>query len=624
MKDRLDIISGLTTVKSPQYSIWGQQYAYSDACLLHKENLKLYDAQIDTCNIQGKSLSKENINDFGRKAILTNNVKLYTPNEFGEVATLNVSTMKPKNGCLIDTRDKDKFFKLIDELVSIKKFNRENVINIMEAEKNKSDKNYIQLQQLNKEQQQKNNDLNSLINKIDLVEKCRNITTAPSDIGNGSLDYLANQDITCAPNEVLQKVQLNTTTMPYLNIKYNVTKKNAFLISKKDPKAVEFASFLKLNPSVKFRITSLVKIDDSQINKCSDWGCTCQGFSDKFRTGHNKGWGHSPNDGTRKWWTDNRCTTTPSTEESPCKRWGCTCQGMSDLYGVSHNITWGDADDNHIARKWWLTNGCKTKPDFNGELCKPWGCTCQGITDKYKVRHNITWGKATGMIKNWWNSRSCNTSNITELVYDPSQIYSFNGIEEFNNEFSWITYSDGQSLLPEHCVGNFEVIIGDGKKLFYTSRCCSINTNIGDNVRFKINSNNNQTTKINSKITSNIWDARSLYSESDTIQSGPQCKNNLLNKYKLVTDTSQKKFNYNYSCSDIQNDIIKTNPNKNIQITCSKYYTEPSNITSGKTTEMNNMNIECPPKSYLSDIKLTKNGDTYRTEYLCCAPTMQH
>lgn len=624
MKDRMDVISGLTTVKSPQYSIWGQQFVYSDACLLQKENLKLYDAKIDTCNIQGKSLSKDSINDFGRKAVLTNNVKLYTPKEFASVSTLNVSTMKPKKGCLIDTRDKDRFFKLIDELVAVKKFDRDNIINLKEVEKNKSDHNFTQGQELNKQQQQQIANLNSYVNKIELTEQCRNITIAPSDIGNGSLEALNNQDISCSQNEVLQKVQLNTTTIPYINVRYHTTRKNAFLISNKDPKAFEFLSFLKINPTATFRITNLLSVADSQIDKCSDWGCTCQGFSDKFRTGHNQGWGHCPTDGTGQWWIDHGCTTTPSIEESPCKPWGCTCQGMSDLYGTWHNVTWGDALYDHIAQQWWGVNSCNTKPDMDGELCKPWGCTCQGITDKYKTRHNITWGKATDKIKNWWMQHACHTGNITELIYDPVHVYSFNGVEEFTNEFTWVIYSGGQELLPEQCVANIDVIIGDGKKLFHNARCCSINTNIGDNVRFKIKSNDNETTKINPRITSNIWDARSLYSQSDTIQSGPKCNNNLLNKYKIESDTIQKKFNYKYSCSDIENDIIKTNPNKNIDITCSKHYTEPSNIINGKTTEMRNMNIECPPKSYISDIKLNKNGDSYRTEYTCCAPTMQH
>jgi hypothetical protein len=637
MKDRLGVISELTTVKSPQYSILETQYAYSDACLLQKANLNLYDTSIDTCMIKGKALSKDNINKFGRKNIINKNVQLYTPDKFAKVATLDVSNMIPNKGCIIDTRNKDDFFKLIDELVSIKKFEKENIINVMEAEKNKGNQNYVLEKKITKEQQDKINELNTFINKTEILEKCRNITTSPTDNGNGSLDYLSNHHITCAPNEVLQKVKLSTTSIPYKNIRYHKTKNNAFLLSNKDPKASELLNFLKVNPTAKFRIINLTRVDDSRINKCTEWGCTCQGFSDKFRTGHNQGWGHCPNDGTGQWWINNKCTTVPITEETPCNPWGCTCQGMSDLYGTWAGKSWGDALNDHLAQKWWVDNKCNTKPNYN-ELCKPWGCTCQGVTDKYKTRHNITWGKATDMIKKWWIGNSCNSRNVTEIIYDSTQLYSFAGVEELNNQFSWITYADIskkieptgnmscqtpiQNLLPAHCVADFEVIIGNGEKIFYSSRCCSINTNIGDNVRFAMKSNNNQTTKINPKITSNIWDARSLYSESNTIKSGPKCSNNLLNGYRFVKNANPKTFNYNYSCSDIENDILKINPNKKITKTCSKHFTEPSKIINGKTTEMTNMNIECPPKSYISDIKLNKNGDTYRTEYMCCKPTI--
>ena len=627
IKDRLEVIAELTTVKTPRYSIWGQKFLYGDACILQKENLKLYNTDKDSCNIQNKVLSNNTINEFGRKMIYNNNIKLYTAKEFSKVTDFDEERMTPKDGCLIDTRDKNNFFKMIDNLISIKKFERDNQINMYEVEKNQALKSLENEKESNKAGTDKINDLNSYLNKVDLVDSCRNITTKPVIHNDGDLKELDKHDISCSPNEVLQQVKLNATTIPFKKIRYHSTRENGFLISKKDEHSMKLVNFLKVNPSVKFVITKLDMVDSSQEDICTDWGCTCQGFSDKFRTRPGD-WANAPVvdyyplTPQQAWWIQNSCSTSPSTQESPCTPYGCTCQGMSDYFGTWQNVGWGYAAWSYIAQQWWGDNKCQTKPDYEGNFCKPWGCTCQGITDKYKTRHGITWGSAPGPARWWWGQKGCHTGNINPLIYDSSQIYSFNKLEEFG-DFTWITYSGGQPILTEQCIADINVMIGDGKKIFYTARCCTINTNIGDNARFAQVSNE-ESTKIRPTKNGDKWSTLSLYNENDNVITGPaSCKDNkLVNSFKLVSNPSD--FNYKYTCSDIQNDIVKSKPNKTINWDCSTYYSEPNNMALGKTIDMQDMAIECPYQSYLNDIKLEKNGSAYRMKYKCCKPIMQH
>jgi hypothetical protein len=627
IKDRLEVIAELTTVKTPRYSIWGQKFLYGDACILQKENLKLYNTDKDSCNIQNKVLSNNTINEFGRKMIYNNNIKLYTAKEFSKVTDFDEEKMIPKDGCLIDTRDKNNFFKMIDNLISIKKFERDNQINMYEVEKNQALKSLENEKETNKAGTDKINDLNSYLNKVDLVDSCRNITTKPVIHNDGDLKELDKHDISCSPNEVLQQVKLNATTIPFKKIRYHSTRENGFLISKKDEHSMKLVNFLKVNPSVNFVITKLDMVDSSQEDICTDWGCTCQGFSDKYRTQPGQ-WQNAPVvdyyplTPQQAWWIQNSCSTAPLIQESPCKSWECTCQGMSDYFGTWANVGWGYAAWSYIAQQWWGDNKCQTKPDYDGNFCKPWGCTCQGITDKYKTRHGITWGSAPGPARWWWMQKGCHTGNINPLIYDSSQIYSFNKLEEFG-DFTWITYSGGQSLLTDQCIADINVIIGDGKKIFYSARCCTINTNIGDNARFAQVSNE-ESTKIRPSKNGDKWSTVSLYNENDNVITGPaSCKDNkLVNSFKLVSNPSD--FNYKYTCSDIQNDIVKSKPNKTINWDCSTYYSEPNNMALGKTIDMQDMAIECPYQSYLNDIKLEKNGSAYRMKYKCCKPIMQH
>jgi hypothetical protein len=629
IKDRLEIISGLTTLKVSKYSVLGQQYLYGDACVLQKENLKLYNTDNNSCNIENKVLSDNNINEFGRKNINNENINLYTPDAFSKITSFDSSKMNPNDGCFVDTRNKDNFFKMIDNLISTKKFERDNQINLYEVDKNKALKDLSSEKEINKIGTDKINELNSYLDKITLIDSCRNITTSLTPNNDGDLKALDQHDVSCNPDEVLQQVKFNSTTIPFKQIRYHSTKNNAFLISTKDVNAIKFVEFLKTNPTAKFKITNLSLVSSTEANICSDWGCTCQGFSDKFKTYPGQWqnapvdpWGQHPPE--QSFWENNRCTTHPKKDGSSCDLWGCTCQGFSDTYGTRAWVGWGYAVWNSIGQQWWNDNKCLTAPDYDGNMCKPWGCTCQGMTDKYKTINGVTWGLAPGVAKWWWIGHGCRTGTISNLIYDSTQIYAFTSVEQFNNDFMWINYSGGQLLLPEQCFADIDVIIGDGKKIFYTARCCNINTNIGDNARF-VQVSTKESTKIKPTPLANKWNAISLFNDNNNVITGPvQCDDKLANQFKFTSYPNDNNFNYKFTCSDIQNDIVKSKPNKNITWDCSTNYTDQNNMTSGRTMSMQDMDVQCREGSYISDIKMKKNGKAYRMEYKCCKPIIGH
>merc|ERR1712241_1548762 len=111
----------------------------------------------------------------------------------------------------------------------------------------------------------------------------------------------------------------------------------------------------------------------------------------------------------KKWWGDNSCNTRPT-----CTLYGCTCQGMSDKYGTDHILgQWGSVDQQPQAaymKKWWGDNSCNTRP-----TCTLYGCTCQGMSDKYGTDHILgQWGSVeqqpqAASMKKWWGDNSCNT-----------------------------------------------------------------------------------------------------------------------------------------------------------------------------------------------------------------------
>lgn len=226
---RADIISNLTAVKSSMYSIWGQQYRYSDACLLQKKIKDQYQLVNGNCTIEGKVLGPNKINKYGRREVKGTTIQLHTPESFARVATLNQKEMTPNNGCFIDARNKDSFFYLIDQLAAQKNFQTENRVNLYENVKNKqqqiankereqkviAQRNY-QVEKKQKEVVQRDlkvaqrdlKNIKSYLNKTFLVEKCRLVNTPWYDDGRGNFKNLSHHNVKCNDNEVLQQVQL--------------------------------------------------------------------------------------------------------------------------------------------------------------------------------------------------------------------------------------------------------------------------------------------------------------------------------------------------------------------------------------------------------------------------------
>ena len=50
----------------------------------------------------------------------------------------------------------------------------------------------------------------------------------------------------------------------------------------------------------------------------------------------------------------------PGSSSSSCEPWGCTCQGASDRYGVWHYKGFGAATA--AAHEWWLQSKCRSRP----------------------------------------------------------------------------------------------------------------------------------------------------------------------------------------------------------------------------------------------------------------------
>lgn len=207
---RNDIISQFQAVKSPAYSIWGQKFFYSDACMLRPESLPQFDADRATCSIEGKVLSDTTVNNYGRKDVVKKTVKLDTPESFRNITKLNEKNMEPSDGCILDTHNKDTFFRKIDEIASMKNFFEDNKMNLLE-EDNKRINEKVEIEKRQKEQAQNEvSRLQPYLNTSYLVEKCRDLNTQPNDWGGGSLNYLDRHDVRCNDNEVLQRARLTT------------------------------------------------------------------------------------------------------------------------------------------------------------------------------------------------------------------------------------------------------------------------------------------------------------------------------------------------------------------------------------------------------------------------------
>jgi len=60
-----------------------------------------------------------------------------------------------------------------------------------------------------------------------------------------------------------------------------------------------------------------------------------------------------------------------------CSAFGCSCQGISDKYATAHGHGWGTATA--VARSYWLRHRCKTSP----QQCALWDCDCATLQKRY-------------------------------------------------------------------------------------------------------------------------------------------------------------------------------------------------------------------------------------------------
>jgi len=52
----------------------------------------------------------------------------------------------------------------------------------------------------------------------------------------------------------------------------------------------------------------------------------------------------------------------------PCHTWGCTCQGLSNLYGIRHGHRATLRNATECGVRWWLKRRCKTSPDHSAKF----------------------------------------------------------------------------------------------------------------------------------------------------------------------------------------------------------------------------------------------------------------
>lgn len=50
---------------------------------------------------------------------------------------------------------------------------------------------------------------------------------------------------------------------------------------------------------------------------------------------------------------------TPAASNEPCEVWGCSCQGFSDRFHAVHQVTFGSATEPQ--RQWWVKQDCHTR-----------------------------------------------------------------------------------------------------------------------------------------------------------------------------------------------------------------------------------------------------------------------
>ena len=377
IEQRTDVISQFQAIKSPAYSIWGQKFHYSDACMLRPESMMQFDADKGVCSIEGKVLADTTVNKYGRKDVLKKKVQLDTPETFRSVTKLNEQQMEPNDGCILSTTEKEEFFRKVDEIAAIKTFEEDNKVNLLLEENNRVAEKVALEQEQKIQAQNEVSRLQTYLNNATLVEKCRDVNTQPNNWGGGSFNYLDRHDVRCNDNEVLQRAKLST----------------------------------------------------------------------------------------------------------------------------------------------------------------------------------------------------------------------------------------------------------DGKQIYYDMKCCSINTNVGENARFHTVEDKN-TPDVSVGRTSRGWDARSLY--NNVTQTTPKCDgtNRYLNGFHLNSRYRPDQFHYNYTCSDIDNDLLAIKPHKKIDHYCFDKSTPYRRFGSGAYTDLFYADMSCPSGSYLSGWKMEKDDRRrknrgYWVNYKCCYPSMR-
>lgn len=168
IKRRAEVISLFTTMKSPVYSIFGQQYFYSDACVIPTINLGNLKMPEDTCSLEGNYIKEgdiiegtisvegsdyyknkygnsgiEYLEEYKKKYIVPDRVKIYTPGLFRNITSLNENEMNPNKGCVIPTKTPEEFFDTIDRIAAMKYFNDDNNTRLIEEARIDATKNKL-------------------------------------------------------------------------------------------------------------------------------------------------------------------------------------------------------------------------------------------------------------------------------------------------------------------------------------------------------------------------------------------------------------------------------------------------------------------------------------------------
>ena len=152
--------------------------------------------------------------------------------------------------------------------------------------------------------------------------------------------------------------------------------------------------------------------------QCKQWACTCQGFSDLYRTRTHQ-WVNAPKEpeNIRHWWVSRRCETSPRDDEQTAA--GGSRQGGSGGGGGGDGPGARGGDSPEQANV-TTTLANDTIISFRSQAaersCAPWYCTCQGFSQLYDTQPG-RWGTSPPTLREWWLTEGCNTRprNAAEL-----------------------------------------------------------------------------------------------------------------------------------------------------------------------------------------------------------------